>query len=168
MDASQSSSGYLASTQQNSNFLVWNVKGPMLCWTSTLSTVLNVFSSNWHNVLKAKVFMLATVTAHIQYTVKAYPLSVSDYEPQSICEHLQYLFALLQNSNRKYIDPSGLVKALGLDTGQQQVHSVPFIWSPAKWPHNVFWDNLKLFVAHAFVSVQSLYLNILKECLLSH
>uniref|UniRef100_A0A669DNH7 Ubiquitin carboxyl-terminal hydrolase 48 n=1 Tax=Oreochromis niloticus TaxID=8128 RepID=A0A669DNH7_ORENI len=47
-------------------------------------------------------------------------LSISDYEPQSICEHLQYLFALLQNSNRKYIDPSGLVKALGLDTGQQQ------------------------------------------------
>lgn len=46
--------------------------------------------------------------------------SDSDYEPQSICEHLQYLFALLQNSNRKYIDPSGLVKALGLDTGQQQ------------------------------------------------
>ncbi|XP_049895283.1 ubiquitin carboxyl-terminal hydrolase 48 isoform X1 [Epinephelus moara] len=44
----------------------------------------------------------------------------SDYEPQSICEHLQYLFALLQNSNRKYIDPSGLVKALSLDTGQQQ------------------------------------------------
>ncbi|XP_013885848.1 ubiquitin carboxyl-terminal hydrolase 48 isoform X1 [Austrofundulus limnaeus] len=44
----------------------------------------------------------------------------SDYEPQSICEHLQYLFALMQNSNRKYIDPSGLVKALGLDTGQQQ------------------------------------------------
>lgn len=49
-------------------------------------------------------------------------LSFSDYEPQSICEHLQYLFALLQNSNRKYIDPSGLVKALGLDTGQQQVN----------------------------------------------
>lgn len=46
--------------------------------------------------------------------------SESEYEPQSICEHLQYLFALLQNSNRKYIDPSGLVKALGLDTGQQQ------------------------------------------------
>lgn len=45
----------------------------------------------------------------------------SDYEPRSICEHLQYLFALLQNSNRRYIDPSGLVKALGLDTGQQQV-----------------------------------------------
>uniref|UniRef100_A0A3Q3GMV3 Ubiquitin carboxyl-terminal hydrolase 48 n=1 Tax=Kryptolebias marmoratus TaxID=37003 RepID=A0A3Q3GMV3_KRYMA len=43
-----------------------------------------------------------------------------NYEPQSICEHLQYLFALMQNSNRKYIDPSGLVKALGLDTGQQQ------------------------------------------------
>lgn len=49
-------------------------------------------------------------------------VSFLDYEPQSICEHLQYLFALLQNSNRKYIDPSGLVKALGLDTGQQQVN----------------------------------------------
>ncbi|KAM8913253.1 ubiquitin carboxyl-terminal hydrolase 48 isoform 1-T1 [Spinachia spinachia] len=44
----------------------------------------------------------------------------SEYEPQFICEHLQYLFALLQNSNRKYIDPTALVKALGLDTGQQQ------------------------------------------------
>ncbi|TRY94892.1 hypothetical protein DNTS_032992 [Danionella cerebrum] len=44
----------------------------------------------------------------------------SEYEPRTICEHLQYLFALLQNSNRRYIDPSGLVKALGLDTGQQQ------------------------------------------------
>ncbi|XP_037534462.1 ubiquitin carboxyl-terminal hydrolase 48, partial [Nematolebias whitei] len=44
----------------------------------------------------------------------------SDYEPQSICDHLQYIFALMQNSNRKYIDPSGLVRALGLDTGQQQ------------------------------------------------
>ncbi|XP_052556991.1 ubiquitin carboxyl-terminal hydrolase 48-like [Tympanuchus pallidicinctus] len=41
-------------------------------------------------------------------------------EPQTICEHLQYLFALLQNSRRRYIDPSGFVKALGLDTGQQQ------------------------------------------------
>lgn len=44
-----------------------------------------------------------------------------DYEPQTICEHLQYLFALLQNSKRRYIDPSAFVKALGLDTGQQQV-----------------------------------------------
>ncbi|KAM4651925.1 LOW QUALITY PROTEIN: ubiquitin carboxyl-terminal hydrolase 48 [Discoglossus pictus] len=43
-----------------------------------------------------------------------------DYEPQTICEHLQYLFALLQNSNRRYIDPSGFIRALGLDTGQQQ------------------------------------------------
>uniref|UniRef100_A0A3Q3GML1 Ubiquitin carboxyl-terminal hydrolase 48 n=1 Tax=Labrus bergylta TaxID=56723 RepID=A0A3Q3GML1_9LABR len=46
--------------------------------------------------------------------------SESDYEPQSISDHLHYLFALLQNSNRKHINPSGLVKALGLDTGQQQ------------------------------------------------
>ncbi|XP_076846101.1 ubiquitin carboxyl-terminal hydrolase 48 isoform X2 [Brachyhypopomus gauderio] len=44
----------------------------------------------------------------------------SEYEPRTICEHLQYLFALLQNSTRRYIDPSGLVKALGLNTGQQQ------------------------------------------------
>ncbi|TNN88219.1 Ubiquitin carboxyl-terminal hydrolase 48 [Liparis tanakae] len=51
----------------------------------------------------------------------------SEYEPQSICEHLQYLFALLQNSNRKYIDPTGLVKALGLDTGQQQEFSKLFL-----------------------------------------
>ncbi|KAG8569572.1 hypothetical protein GDO81_014465 [Engystomops pustulosus] len=43
-----------------------------------------------------------------------------EYEPQTICEHLQYLFALLQNSNRRYIDPSGFIRALGLDTGQQQ------------------------------------------------
>ncbi|KAM9297028.1 ubiquitin carboxyl-terminal hydrolase 48 [Gastrophryne carolinensis] len=43
-----------------------------------------------------------------------------EYEPQNICEHLQYLFALLQNSNRRYIDPSGFIRALGLDTGQQQ------------------------------------------------
>lgn len=62
-------------------------------------------------------------------------LVFTDYEPQSICEHLQYLFALLQNSNRKYIDPSGLVKALGLDTGQQQVN--PYIWLFMIWAkHN--------------------------------
>lgn len=51
-----------------------------------------------------------------------------DYEPQTICEHLQYLFALLQNSNRRYIDPSGFVKALGLDTGQQQVRTEFFFF----------------------------------------
>ncbi|XP_053136825.1 ubiquitin carboxyl-terminal hydrolase 48 isoform X2 [Hemicordylus capensis] len=52
-------------------------------------------------------------------TAEGTPVS-KDYEPQTICEHLQYLFALLQNSKRRYIDPSGFVKALGLDTGQQQ------------------------------------------------
>uniref|UniRef100_A0AAX7UHG5 Ubiquitin carboxyl-terminal hydrolase 48 n=1 Tax=Astatotilapia calliptera TaxID=8154 RepID=A0AAX7UHG5_ASTCA len=78
---------------------------------------VNTFLQVWfHNLeLRRSLYQL-----HTSYTVKAYPLSISDYEPQSICEHLQYLFALLQNSNRKYIDPSGLVKALGLDTGQQQ------------------------------------------------
>uniref|UniRef100_A0A8C2SFW2 Ubiquitin carboxyl-terminal hydrolase 48 n=1 Tax=Capra hircus TaxID=9925 RepID=A0A8C2SFW2_CAPHI len=50
-----------------------------------------------------------------------------DYEPQTICEHLQYLFALLQNSNRRYIDPSGFVKALGLDTGQQDFKKLIFL-----------------------------------------
>lgn len=70
------------------------------------------FQLSTHNVYK---LTLCTFL----YMMKAFPFS--DYEPESICEHLQYLFALLQNSNRKYIDPSGLVKALGLDTGQQQV-----------------------------------------------
>lgn len=61
-----------------------------------------------------------------------------DYEPQSICEHLQYLFALLQNSKRRYIDPSGFVKALGLDTGQQQVGlSNHLLQSSVKLPFDV-------------------------------
>lgn len=54
-------------------------------------------------------------TEYLQYPPTA------EKEPQTICEHLQYLFALLQNSSRRSIDPSGLVKALGLNTGQQQV-----------------------------------------------
>ncbi|XP_048823310.1 ubiquitin carboxyl-terminal hydrolase 48 isoform X5 [Lagopus muta] len=55
-----------------------------------------------------------------EHTVRKSIPKDEDYEPQTICEHLQYLFALLQNSRRRYIDPSGFVKALGLDTGQQQ------------------------------------------------
>lgn len=58
-----------------------------------------------------------------------------DYEPQTICEHLQYLFALLQNSKRRYIDPSGFVKALGLDTGQQQVCGRVFLTLPKVGNH---------------------------------
>jgi hypothetical protein len=59
----------------------------------------------------------------VTFKKQAYIFLLIDYEPQTICEHLQYLFALLQNSNRRYIDPSGFVKALGLDTGQQQVRN---------------------------------------------
>ncbi|XP_075869327.1 ubiquitin carboxyl-terminal hydrolase 48 isoform X1 [Nelusetta ayraudi] len=76
---------------------------------------VNTFLQVWfHNLeLRRSVYQCHNSRAEAHDTE-------SDYEPQSICEHLQYLFALLQNSNRKYIDPSGLVKALGLDTGQQQ------------------------------------------------
>ncbi|XP_022090230.1 ubiquitin carboxyl-terminal hydrolase 48-like isoform X3 [Acanthaster planci] len=42
------------------------------------------------------------------------------YTPTCICGHLQLLFALLQFSNRRYIDPSGLVNCLGLDAALQQ------------------------------------------------
>uniref|UniRef100_A0A9J8BHW8 Ubiquitin carboxyl-terminal hydrolase 48 n=2 Tax=Cyprinus carpio TaxID=7962 RepID=A0A9J8BHW8_CYPCA len=69
---------------------------------------VNTFLQVWfHNLELRRLFLIC---AHY----------LADYEPRTICEHLQYLFALLQNSNRRYIDPSGLVKALGLDTGQQQ------------------------------------------------
>ncbi|XP_072239063.1 ubiquitin carboxyl-terminal hydrolase 48 isoform X2 [Leuresthes tenuis] len=76
---------------------------------------VNTFLQVWfHNLeLRRSLYHCHNPRAH-EHNIE------SDYEPQSICEHLQYLFALLQNSNRKYIDPSGLVKALGLDTGQQQ------------------------------------------------
>ncbi|XP_053725063.1 ubiquitin carboxyl-terminal hydrolase 48 [Synchiropus splendidus] len=76
---------------------------------------VNTFLQVWfHNLeLRKSLYQCQTSRAH-QHDIQ------SEYEPQSICEHLQYLFALLQNSNRKYIDPSGLVKALGLDIGQQQ------------------------------------------------
>ncbi|XP_038078430.1 ubiquitin carboxyl-terminal hydrolase 48-like [Patiria miniata] len=42
------------------------------------------------------------------------------FTPTCICGHLQLLFALLQFSNRRYIDPSGLVNCLGLDAALQQ------------------------------------------------
>lgn len=40
--------------------------------------------------------------------------------PSSVTGHLQLIFALLQFSNRRYIDPSPLVTCLGLSTSQQQ------------------------------------------------
>lgn len=44
----------------------------------------------------------------------------SEWVPSSICGHLQLIFALLQFSKQRYIDPSNLIKHLGLNTAQQQ------------------------------------------------
>lgn len=81
----------------------------------------------------------------------------ADYEPQTICEHLQYLFALLQNSTRRYIDPSGFVKALGLDTGQQQVtfgHVHMSSWPPlGKRFHSQLWEELGIAVPSLFLEL---------------
>uniref|UniRef100_A0A8C7UJQ9 Ubiquitin carboxyl-terminal hydrolase 48 n=1 Tax=Oncorhynchus mykiss TaxID=8022 RepID=A0A8C7UJQ9_ONCMY len=76
---------------------------------------VNTFLQVWFHNLELRRTLYLTTQIQV---LTIFPFS--DYEPRSICEHLQYLFALLQNSNRRYIDPSGLVKALGLDTGQQQ------------------------------------------------
>ncbi|XP_046553615.1 LOW QUALITY PROTEIN: ubiquitin carboxyl-terminal hydrolase 48-like [Haliotis rubra] len=43
-----------------------------------------------------------------------------DWTPSTICGHLQVIFALLQYSIRRYIDPSSFINHLGLDAGQQQ------------------------------------------------
>ncbi|CAL1536634.1 unnamed protein product, partial [Lymnaea stagnalis] len=52
------------------------------------------------------------------------PTLPSDYyegwKPDSICGHLQVIFALLQSSRRCYVDPSALIECIGLDTGEQQ------------------------------------------------
>uniref|UniRef100_A0A8C9SVL2 Ubiquitin carboxyl-terminal hydrolase 48 n=1 Tax=Scleropages formosus TaxID=113540 RepID=A0A8C9SVL2_SCLFO len=74
---------------------------------------VNTFLQVWFHNLELRKTLYMCQNSRMSF----FPL---DYEPQTICEHLQYLFALLQNSNRRYIDPSGLVKALGLNTGQQQ------------------------------------------------
>uniref|UniRef100_A0A8C1N5C0 Ubiquitin carboxyl-terminal hydrolase 48 n=1 Tax=Cyprinus carpio TaxID=7962 RepID=A0A8C1N5C0_CYPCA len=80
---------------------------------------VNTFLQVWfHNLdLRRALYLFQNSRAEGHNTDSG---ELKDYEPRTICEHLQYLFALLQNSNRRYIDPSGLVKALGLDTGQQQ------------------------------------------------
>ncbi|XP_014681715.1 PREDICTED: ubiquitin carboxyl-terminal hydrolase 48-like [Priapulus caudatus] len=46
--------------------------------------------------------------------------AVDNWKPSSICEHLQGIFALLELSERRYIDPGEFVTSLGLDTGLQQ------------------------------------------------
>ncbi|XP_073172774.1 ubiquitin carboxyl-terminal hydrolase 48 isoform X4 [Lepidochelys kempii] len=81
---------------------------------------VNTFLQMWFlNLELRQALYLCPSTCSEYVTGEGIPKD-RDYEPQTICEHLQYLFALLQNSNRRYIDPSGFVKALGLDTGQQQ------------------------------------------------
>lgn len=44
----------------------------------------------------------------------------SEWTPSSICGHLQLIFALLEFSKQRYIDPSNFIKHLGLNTAQQQ------------------------------------------------
>ncbi|GAB1608056.1 hypothetical protein Ahia01_001089700 [Argonauta hians] len=43
-----------------------------------------------------------------------------EWTPSTICGHLQLIFALLQFSKQRYIDPSNFIKHLGLNTAQQQ------------------------------------------------
>ncbi|XP_060115140.1 ubiquitin carboxyl-terminal hydrolase 48 [Heteronotia binoei] len=81
---------------------------------------VNTFLQMWFlNLELRQALYLCPVARPVPVAAEGAPAN-KDYEPQTICEHLQYLFALLQNSRRRYIDPSGFVKALGLDTGQQQ------------------------------------------------
>ncbi|XP_074017786.1 ubiquitin carboxyl-terminal hydrolase 48 isoform X3 [Numenius arquata] len=81
---------------------------------------VNTFLQMWFLNLELRQALYLCPSAHREYAAGEGIPKDKDYEPQTICEHLQYLFALLQNSKRRYIDPSGFVKALGLDTGQQQ------------------------------------------------
>uniref|UniRef100_A0A8C4XRF1 Ubiquitin carboxyl-terminal hydrolase 48 n=1 Tax=Falco tinnunculus TaxID=100819 RepID=A0A8C4XRF1_FALTI len=81
---------------------------------------VNTFLQMWFLNLELRQALYLCPSTCSEYTTGEGIPKDKDYEPQTICEHLQYLFALLQNSKRRYIDPSGFVKALGLDTGQQQ------------------------------------------------
>ncbi|XP_077998127.1 ubiquitin carboxyl-terminal hydrolase 48-like [Glandiceps talaboti] len=47
-------------------------------------------------------------------------LQGEDIAPTTVCGHLQLLFALLEHSHRRYIDPSAFIECLGLDAAQQQ------------------------------------------------
>uniref|UniRef100_A0A8B9TD90 Ubiquitin carboxyl-terminal hydrolase 48 n=1 Tax=Anas platyrhynchos TaxID=8839 RepID=A0A8B9TD90_ANAPL len=81
---------------------------------------VNTFLQMWFLNLELRQALYLCPSTCSEHTAGEGVPKDKDYEPQTICEHLQYLFALLQNSKRRYIDPSGFVKALGLDTGQQQ------------------------------------------------
>ncbi|XP_054979011.1 ubiquitin carboxyl-terminal hydrolase 48-like isoform X3 [Sorex araneus] len=81
---------------------------------------VNTFLQVWFLNLEFRQALYLYPSSYRDYKMCSRIQDGKDYEPQTVCEHLQYLFALLQNSNKRYIDPSGLVKALGLDTEQQQ------------------------------------------------
>ncbi|XP_055987291.1 ubiquitin carboxyl-terminal hydrolase 48-like isoform X1 [Sorex fumeus] len=81
---------------------------------------VNTFLQVWFLNLEFRQALYLYPSSYSDYKMGNRIQEGKDYEPQTVCEHLQYLFALLQNSNKRYIDPSGLVKALGLDTEQQQ------------------------------------------------
>ncbi|XP_033015280.1 ubiquitin carboxyl-terminal hydrolase 48 isoform X1 [Lacerta agilis] len=81
---------------------------------------VNTFLQMWFLNLELRQALYLCPIARPEYVTAEGIASNKNYDPKNICEHLQYLFALLQNSKRRYIDPSGFVKALGLDTGQQQ------------------------------------------------
>ncbi|XP_065655868.1 ubiquitin carboxyl-terminal hydrolase 48 isoform X3 [Hydra vulgaris] len=51
---------------------------------------------------------------------KSLLLEFDDNQTNKICGNLQYLFALLELSNRRYVDPSSFVECLGLQTNEQQ------------------------------------------------
>ncbi|XP_071945770.1 ubiquitin carboxyl-terminal hydrolase 48-like [Antedon mediterranea] len=42
------------------------------------------------------------------------------YQPSTVAGHLQHVFALMQYSSRRYIDPTDFINCLGLDTALQQ------------------------------------------------
>nr|XP_006811923.1 PREDICTED: ubiquitin carboxyl-terminal hydrolase 48-like [Saccoglossus kowalevskii] len=47
-------------------------------------------------------------------------LTTADEPPTTVCGHLQLIFALLEHSKRRYIDPSAFIDCLGLDAALQQ------------------------------------------------
>ncbi|XP_059143217.1 ubiquitin carboxyl-terminal hydrolase 48-like [Physella acuta] len=75
---------------------------------------VNTFLQLWfHNpIIRRAVYEWREQTLPEEY--------YDDWKPDSICGHLQVMFALLQLSNRCFVDPSPLIECIGLDTGEQQ------------------------------------------------
>ncbi|XP_071840650.1 ubiquitin carboxyl-terminal hydrolase 48-like isoform X1 [Apostichopus japonicus] len=87
---------------------------------------INTFLQVWFHSLKIRQAVykwipqgqLWALTSHDRFDWSS--LSEKDLEPSCVCGHLQLLFALLQFSERSYMDPSSFVQSLGLDAAQQQ------------------------------------------------